>query len=161
MSSFLQHAGHIHQSTFNQYNIQHAEFTNSTGDDAILAALKPVGSPYVHRCMPGTREWLIDKINDWLGNHQAPNILLLTGSPGAGKSAIASTLVSNLQEAGLLGSSFFYKRGDIAQGDPAACWRTIAFDLAQCDRVIAKTVVENIKGRKVDLERADVELHFK
>ncbi|KIM75703.1 hypothetical protein PILCRDRAFT_33594, partial [Piloderma croceum F 1598] len=83
------------------------------------------------------------------------------GSPGAGKSAITSTLVSNLQEAGLLGSSFFYKRGDIARGDPAACWRTIAFDLAQCDRVIAKTVVENIKGRKVDLERADIELHFK
>jgi Cdc6-like AAA superfamily ATPase len=98
--------------------------------------------------MPRTRKWLIDKIDDWLGDHQVSNLLLLTGSPGAGKSAIALTLVSNLQEAGRLGSSFFYKRGDMARGDPAACWRTIAFDLAQCDCVITKTVVEDIRGRK-------------
>jgi hypothetical protein len=110
--------------------------------------------------MAGTRQWVIDKIHDWLCDHQAPNILWLGGSPGAGKSTIASTLVSNLQQTGRLGSSFFCKRDDIALSDPASCWRTIAFDLAQCDAVIAKRIMENIKGRKVDPERADIELHF-
>jgi hypothetical protein len=37
----------------------------------------------------------------------------------------------------------------------------IAFDLAQYDPVIAKRMVENIKGRKVDTGRADIESHFK
>jgi hypothetical protein len=45
--------------------------------------------------------------------------------------------------------------------DPAACWHTIAFNLAQCDPLVAKRVMENIRGRKVDLGRADIELHFK
>src|SRR5882762_4649683 len=146
-----------------QYNlvIDRAYFTHRTEDDAVLASLRPVRtSYYVQPCMSGTRQWLINKIDDWLVDHQAPNILLLSGSPGAGKSAIASTLVSNLQ-GGRLGSSFFCKRDDIALGDPAVCWRTIAFDLARYDSVIARRMVENIKGRKVDPERADIESHFK
>jgi hypothetical protein len=100
---------------------------------------------------------MIDKIHEWLGDHQAeaPNILLLTRSPGGGKSTIASTLVSNLQDTGLLGSSFFCKRDDATLGDPATCWRTIAYDLARCDPVSAKRVAENIASRKVDPEWAD------
>jgi hypothetical protein len=111
--------------------------------------------------MSGTWLWMIDKIDNWLVDTQAPNILLLTRSPGAGKLAITSTLVSKLQESGRLGSSFFCKRDDVALGDPAACWCTIAFSLAQCDPAIAKRIAENIKGRKVDPGRADIESHFK
>jgi len=47
-----------------------------------------------------------------------------------------------------LGSGFFFKRDDAALSDPAACWRTIAFDLAQCNSVIAKKMIQNMKGRK-------------
>jgi len=104
---------------------------------------------------------MLDKIYDWLDDHQVHNILLLTGSPGAGKSAIASTLVSVLQGAGRLGSGFFFKRDDSSMSDPAACWRTVAFDLAGCDSIIAKRLVENIDGRKVDPNRDDIESHFK
>jgi pantothenate kinase-related protein Tda10 len=66
--------------------------------------------------MEGTRQWIIDQIHTWLNDFQAPNILWLGGSPGAGKSTIASTLVSQLAELGRLGSSFF---GDVALSDPA------------------------------------------
>ena len=169
MSCFLQSVGQIdarrgHVTTIgqNQYNIhlQHVDFTTKTEEDLVLARLKPIESPYIHPCMPGTRQWMIDKIHDWMGNHHGPNILWLSGSPGAGKSAVASTLVSTLQEAGQLGSSFFCKRDDIALSDPAACWRTIAFDLAQYDPIIAHRIVENIKGKRVDPRRADIESHF-
>jgi hypothetical protein len=119
-----------------------------------------VRCPRVRSCLPGTREWLIDKIDDWLGNHQGFNILWLSGSPGSGKSAIASSLVSNLQKDGRLGSSFFFKRNDIASSDPTSCWRTIAFDLAQRDADIAEKLVDNINKMKVDSEWADIELHF-
>lgn len=66
-----------------------------------------------------------------------------------------------MRAAGQLGSYFFCKRDDIALGDPASCWRTIAFDLAQYDPVIVKRTVENIKGKKVDPGRPDIESHFK
>jgi hypothetical protein len=69
--------------------------------------------------------------------------------------------VSELAEMGRLGSSFFFKRGDAALSDPAAVWRTVAFDLAQVDPVFAERLVVNLKERKVDLSRADIESHFK
>jgi hypothetical protein len=86
---------------------------------------------------------MMNKIDSWLEDLQAPNILLLTRSPGACKS-IAFTLVSKLQEVGRLGSSFFRERDDIALGDSAACWRLIAYDLAQYDSAIAKRMLGNI-----------------
>jgi hypothetical protein len=167
MSSFFRGASHVNApySHFtavgqNQYNIQLTDFSRTTQDDRVLASLKPVRNPYVPSCMPGTREWLIDKIDDWLGDHQGLNILWLSGSPGAGKSAIASSLVSNLQKEGRLGSSFFFNRSDIASSDPAACWRTIAYDLARRDADIAEKLVENINKMKGDPEWADINLHF-
>jgi hypothetical protein len=96
-----------------------------------------------------------------LNDYQAPNILWLSGSPGAGKPAIAMTIVSHLKAAGQLGLSCFCKRDDIALGDPVSCWRTIAFDLAQYNPVIVKRTVENIKGKKVDPGRPDIGSHFK
>jgi hypothetical protein len=62
---------------------------------------------------------------------------------------------------GWLGSSFFFKRGDIALGDPAALWRTVAFNLAQKDSFFAERLIENLKERRVDPVRADIATHFK
>jgi hypothetical protein len=134
-----------------------------TSQETVLAALKPVdrSAYYVTPCMPGTRQWIIDQIHNWLNDVQAPNILWLSGGPGAGKSTIASTLVSQLAEMGRLGSSLFFKRGDIALSDPAVVWRTVAFDLAQVDHIFAGRLMANLKERKVDLLRADIESHFK
>jgi hypothetical protein len=142
-------------------NIIHHHHASS--QETVLAALKPVNRSgyYVTPCMQGTRQWIIDHIHTWLDDSQAPNILWLGGSPGAGKSTIASTLVSQLAEMGRLGSSFFFKRGDVALSDPAAVWRTVAFDLAQVDPVFAERLVANLKERKVDVSRADIESHFK
>jgi ABC-type iron transport system FetAB ATPase subunit len=153
----------------NQYNTHtgNVTLTNITyareERDSALAALKPVDRScyYVTPCSPGTRHWLIEKINEWLGDEEAMNILLLTGSPGAGKSTIASTLVSNLAESGRLGGQFFCKRDNLTLSNPATIWRTTAFDLAQRNNVFAGRVIENLKAGRVDLSRADIESHFK
>ena len=164
--SFFQSSSQITDSHFtaigrDQYNLHIEKADYRSEDDNTLASLQPVTCPYIQPCMSGTRQWMIDQIDDWLVDTQAPNVLLLTGSPGAGKSALASTLVSKLQEVGRLGASFSCKRDDVALGDPAACWRTVAFALAQFDPAIAKRIAENIRGRKVDPGRADIVLHFK
>src|ERR1700722_13841516 len=142
-------------------NIGRDQYNIVTNQETVLSTLRPVDRSgyYVLPCMQGTREWLIDSIHRWLDNQLAPNnILWLSGSPGSGKSTIASTLVSQLGE--LVGSSFFFKRGDIALSDPAALWRTVAFDLARKDSFFAERLIENLNEGRVDPARADIAKHF-
>lgn len=128
-----------------------------------LVSLKPVDRSgyYVPPCMEGTRENILKKIDQWLDDVNAPNVLWLNGCPGVGKSAIASSLISRLTDRRRLGSSFFFKRGDIMLSDPAAVWRTIAYDLAQHSTTFADNLVEILKGRTILHKRPDVALHFK
>jgi DNA replication protein DnaC len=39
------------------------------------------------------REWVLEKIDAWLNNPEGPRFFILTGEPGAGKSALAARLV--------------------------------------------------------------------
>jgi hypothetical protein len=123
-------------------------------DESTIEALKPAERRryYVPGRMPATREHIFTQIDIWLkgassynlladlspiwriGRHReqqrlGPNIIWISGSPGSGKSAIISSLVSKLTREGRLGSSFF-KRRDAILEDLASFWRTVAFDLA-------------------------------
>lgn len=115
------------------------------------------------KCFKGSRQWILDKIYAWLDDfhEQTPNVLWLSGGEGAGKSALASTLLSNLQGAGRLGGYWLCKRDNDLLSDPASIWRTISFDLAHMDSEVAKRVAKNIRQNKVQPARADVELHFR
>ncbi|KZP30129.1 hypothetical protein FIBSPDRAFT_815355 [Athelia psychrophila] len=141
--------------------------TASSSREAYIAALNPVDRiPYyqsVPKCFGGSRQWIFDKIHTWLDDYdeETPNVLWLSGGEGAGKSAIASTLVSNLQEAGRLGGYWFSSRDDTLLSDPAAIWRTIASDLAHMHPEVARRIARNIRQHKVEPLRADIELHFK
>jgi hypothetical protein len=112
----------------------HITYEHPTPEHAeALAKLKTVDrSGYcVPCCMDGTRESIVEELDKWLNCADAsePNILWLSGGPGAGKSAIASSIVSKLSERCRLGSHFFFRRGDVALSDPAVLWRTMAYDL--------------------------------
>ncbi|EGO24221.1 hypothetical protein SERLADRAFT_467170 [Serpula lacrymans var. lacrymans S7.9] len=137
-----------------------------SGDDTILAMLKPVdhNRHYVQPCMDGTRKDIFTEIQHWLDQpadaQEAKNILWITGSPGAGKSAIASSLISKLRADHRLGGSFTFRRGDTVLSDPAALWRTVAFDLARFDPDAASTVVTALKEGSVDPQRPDIAAHF-
>src|ERR1700730_6687521 len=93
------------------------------------------------------------------GSESTPNILLITGNPGAGKSAIASSLVAKLTLQQRLGSFFFFKRGDSNLGNPAALWRTVAHDLARFHPSIKSSLIDflNLPG----FRDTDILLHFK
>ena len=167
------YARDIHASHSNFNDVGQNQFNNCSGvtvhntpaetRNSVLAELKPVDQSgcYVSPCDEGTRQWIFEKIDAWLQDREAPNICLLTGSPGAGKSAIAWTMKSRLQEKGLLGSAFFCKRDDVTLSDPTTIWRTIAFDLAQSNPHFCDKVIENLKARRVDPSRVDIGLHFK
>ncbi len=55
-------------------------------------------------CLPGTRTSVFRRVEDWLcsGNLETSNVLWISGAPGAGKSAIATTLVKKLKSSNKL-----------------------------------------------------------
>jgi Mrp family chromosome partitioning ATPase len=153
--------GRDHLEISNSFTV-HNTFAEERNSAAALAALKPVDRSgcYVSPCTPGTRQCVFEQIGSWLRDREAPNVLLLSGSPGVGKSTIAWTLASKLQTTGLLGSAFFCKRDNVTLSDPTTIWRTVAFDLARRDKHFADRVIENLKAGRVDPMRADIGMHF-
>jgi ABC-type glutathione transport system ATPase component len=106
----------------------------------------------------GTRQDVFRTVDDWLNDVDAPNVLCISGSPGAGKSAVASSLVSSLTRRRRLGSSFFFKRGDTNLDNPNVLWRTVAFDPSRYCSGMKDSLVEFSK--KSHIRDADIKLHF-
>jgi hypothetical protein len=142
------------------YTINH--FAHSPEDEKVFASLKPVvderRSYDVPGCMEGTRKGVFEEIDVWLNDFGTANVLWISGSPGSGKSAVASSLVSELTKRRRLASHFFCKRDCHRLGDPAVLWRTVASDLARFNPAVKASLLEFLK--KADFRDADILLHF-
>ncbi|EHK47982.1 hypothetical protein TRIATDRAFT_262568 [Trichoderma atroviride IMI 206040] len=82
-------------------------------------------------CHPGTRCDVLDQIMAW---STAPNeqcIFWLNGGAGTGKSTISRTVAQSFASKGILGGSFFFKRGEADRGNMALFFPTIASQLQQ------------------------------
>ncbi|KIJ38343.1 hypothetical protein M422DRAFT_176821, partial [Sphaerobolus stellatus SS14] len=80
-------------------------------------------------CMNGTRQHIFDIVDNWCYDKKSKsNLLWISGSPGAGKSAIASSLVSRIGHGNC--ARFFFKRDSAYYRDPSNVWKTIAYRLA-------------------------------
>ena len=143
----------------NVYNLPNSQ----EEENRILAALNPAvverGGYEVLGCMEGTRKGVFKEIDGWLDDFSAPNILWISGSPGSGKSAVASSLVSELNQRERLASYFFCKRDHARLGDPAVLWRTVAFDLARFHPGVKSILLEFLK--KANFMNTDILLHFR
>jgi hypothetical protein len=94
-------------------------------------------------CMEGTRQDILQEIEGWASDFDAPNILWLKGYPGTGKSAIASSLVSRFYSSKRLGSWFFFQRDKAATMSTRTLWKTVAYDLAcQYPRIRANLIAK-------------------
>ncbi|TKG95383.1 toll/interleukin-1 receptor domain-containing protein [Puteibacter caeruleilacunae] len=72
------------------------------------------------------REWVKERINQWLGDQDASKLFWLVGLPGTGKSAIASNLINKLPN---LAAFHLCKRGDSEKASAHCLVCTIAFQL--------------------------------
>ncbi|KAJ6456844.1 hypothetical protein C8R45DRAFT_568131 [Mycena sanguinolenta] len=83
------------------------------------------------RCHPETRTKMLEDLWGWaLYPDPATTVLWLYGPAGAGKSAVMQTLAGRLKDAGVLGGSFFFKRGHAVRGNARTLFATLAYQLA-------------------------------
>jgi NACHT domain len=95
--------------------------------------------------MEGTRQDILEGIDAWTTDFDAPNILWLKGHPGVGKSAIAASVVERLGAAKRLGSRFFFQRQAASSMTTNALWRTVAYDLARQYPTMRKHLLAALK----------------
>ncbi|KAK6356060.1 hypothetical protein TWF718_000434 [Orbilia javanica] len=83
------------------------------------------------KCHPGTRTDLLCQIRKWAKGSQGTPMFWLNGMAGTGKSTIARTIAQSFEEGGLLGASFFFKRGESGRDNASKLFTTIATQFLQ------------------------------
>lgn len=114
--------------TGSQSSLEEAYIQNVELQEILMAQgalLDPEISENDTECLAGTRTHLLGQIMDWARQPQDKCIFWLNGMAGTGKSTISRTLARALNEAGLLGATFFFKRGEGNQGNAMKLFPTL------------------------------------
>ena len=106
------------------------------------------------------RGWLTELVDEWMSDRNTPRVCLLTGGPGAGKSAFAARL-SHWDSIliGRVAASVFCVRGRSAFNSPEAVSKAIAYSLA-CTIPQYRTLLKHEFERGVDVGAMDGESLF-
>ncbi|KIM21165.1 hypothetical protein M408DRAFT_333630 [Serendipita vermifera MAFF 305830] len=133
----------------------------SKQDEEMIAKLKPAGlkcESHVPACLDGTRSDILDQIEAWSMDFEAPNILWLNGHPGVGKSAISATLVEKWHSSGRLGSEFFFQRDRPEQMTANTLWRVVAHDLSRRYPSIRKELLTALRSNEYFITTSQVDI---
>ncbi|PAV15787.1 WD40 domain containing protein [Pyrrhoderma noxium] len=149
----------------NQTNIIHTLNMLSQDLDAHGVLIRRLGgklSPSIlpgdnrPECLKNTRIQTLREIYDWVDSTDRPNLFLLTGSPGTGKSTIATTVAETYRRKQRLGCHLFFTRG---KSDPDNVLQTIAYNLAFYSQDIAQSLDEHL-SKSGELTSATAESKF-
>ncbi|KAJ7926190.1 hypothetical protein B0H13DRAFT_1705464 [Mycena leptocephala] len=116
-----------------------------TAGDAFHDSIERYPQP---KCHPQTRLEMLTDLWEWSSSDDlSSSVLWLYGPAGAGKSAIAQSFCQRLEAGGVLGASFFFKRGNLSRGNAKRLFPTIAYQLAlvlpEFKRAISQIIEEN------------------
>ncbi|KAL2803394.1 putative wd40 protein [Aspergillus granulosus] len=96
-------------------------------------------------CLEGTRVELLHDIEEWATSPAGKCIFWLSGKAGTGKSTISRTIASLLKEKGLLGASFFFKRGEEDRSSGKKLFPTLVSQLVNSIPQLRPFIQEAIK----------------
>jgi len=108
--------------------------------------------------MPGTCVDVLRDIQMWLCDLNMPNILWLSGSPGSGKTTIASTVVADFES---FSGQFFFHHDQAEFCDPDNLWRHLALDLALGNNALGKSIAKALETQKANIRGLDISSQFK
>ncbi|KIK62100.1 hypothetical protein GYMLUDRAFT_198501 [Collybiopsis luxurians FD-317 M1] len=109
--------------------------------------LNPVKDAYINSdkvCLEGTRVQIQEKISQWILNpkNDGPQIFLLCGAAGTGKSAISHAIGKKFKEMNYLGAFFAFNRTFATERTPVRAVQTIACDLAKQIPKLGKALIK-------------------
>ncbi|CAH3172615.1 unnamed protein product [Porites evermanni] len=82
---------------------------------------------YVQRFQEGTREWVFDRVQNWLDDRSSQNrVMVISGNAGMGKSVIAAVICKRMQEAGRLSGSHFCQYNNVRYCKPQLMIQSLA-----------------------------------
>ena len=142
--------------------IRHVQNTGEYTTDTVYLELKNILNPSIftgdHRpeCLENTRKRTLEDIYDWANAKGRPNVLLLIGAAGTGKSTIATTVAGMYQRKGQLGCHMFFIR---ERSHPGNVLQTIAYLLAEYSQPIAKSLSEQLK-KSGNLDSSNLKVKF-
>ena len=113
------------------------------------------------RCLESTRVDLLRQVAEWAESDKPsePCIFWLQGSAGTGKSTISRTVARFLDDAGQLGASFFFKRGEADRGNSKRLFTTIAAQLAYSFPAVMPRILQEIQ-KDIQISDMPLEYHF-
>ncbi|VUC35023.1 unnamed protein product [Clonostachys rosea] len=96
-------------------------------------------------CYAGTRTEILDQIMAWGSTNDGECIFWLNGKAGTGKSTISRTASQRLESKGMLGASFFFKRGEGDRGRAIYLFPTLIAQLVHHVPALAPYVRDEIE----------------
>ncbi|KAF9883980.1 hypothetical protein FE257_002421 [Aspergillus nanangensis] len=97
-------------------------------------------------CLPETRIELRSQISEWAESSDSRCIFWVKGMAGTGKSTVARTVAQSFSEKGILGASFFFKKGETDRGTARRLIPTVAKQLINRNHQLAAGVIEAIQN---------------
>ena len=115
-----------------------------------MAKLEPVRNAgyqagHHDKCLPGTRESVLQYIMSWAKNPRDQNVFWLNGLAGTGKSTIAQSFSEAVAADGSLGASFFCSRDYLNRRELKNIFPTLAYQLASRYPHFRSHIVTSIK----------------
>ncbi|KAJ3205911.1 hypothetical protein HDU82_004887, partial [Entophlyctis luteolus] len=79
---------------------------------------------------PGTRDWLLNSVKDWLGDNEGKRVFWLQGVAGSGKSVVYACATQEFRRVGKLGATFMCNHAVADQSNPRRLLLTLAWQIA-------------------------------
>ena len=114
---------------------------------------------YVQRFQEGTREWVFDRVQNWLDDRRSKNrVMVISGNAGMGKSVIAAVICKRMQEAGRLSGSHFCQYNNVRYRKPQLMIQSLACHLSHALPEYKQALVEQLsRNLGTDLNNMGVE----
>ena len=117
---------------------------------------------YAERFQEGTREWVFDRVQNWLDDRSSQNrVMVISGNAGMGKSVISAVICKRMQEAGRLSGSHFCQYNNVRYCKPQLMIQSLACHLSHALPEYKQALVEQLsRNIGTDLSNMGVEELF-
>ena len=99
----------------------------------------------VGRYQEGTREWVFNKVQNWLDDRNSQNrVMVISAYAGMGKSVISAVICKRMQEAGRLSGSHFCQHNNALYRNPQLMLQSLASHLCHALPEYKQVLVEQL-----------------